>query len=397
MSELASESVSMSDSSDAGWLITGMGAVNSVGSNVTEIFDSLAAGRSGIAELRGFDPTRFRARHAYEIDDRPAPGVDVPLRATRWLETAITAALEDAGLDAELGDIPVLIGTTLRELRSVELSWGDGAEFDVRNLHFGTALRRRFGATNTYTVANACAASLYTLGLGTDLLALGAADTVVVAGVDTITESTYGMLDRCYSEAPDRVRPFDRDRRGMLQGDGAAAIVLRRAADGPGSGHRHAMVRGVAVNCDAYHPSAPDAKSIALAIDEAHQRAGVAPADIDLVMLHGTGTALNDEAEAQAMAEVFAGDIEVPRMTAIKSMTGHTAGASGLHSLIVAVRAMASGVTPPIIGLDNPIDEVDGFGMVRDEAVAAPLNVAQVNSFGFGGLNAVAILTGVPA
>ncbi|GAA3735436.1 beta-ketoacyl-[acyl-carrier-protein] synthase family protein [Plantactinospora mayteni] len=373
-------------------LVVGMGAVASIGGNTVEFFDSLCAGYSGLAELRGFDRSRYRAQHAYEIDDRPAPGCDETLRASRWLEQAVAAALADAGLDEDLGDTPVLIGTTLRELRSVELSWRDGVPFDVRDLHFGTALRKRFGATDTHTVANACSASLYTLGLGMDLLEIGAADTVVVAGVDTITESTYGLLDRCYPEAPEQVRPFDRDRRGMLQGEGAVAVVLRREADGPGPGHRHARVRGVAMNCDAYHPSAPDAKSIALVTREAHRRAGVEPADVDLLMLHGTGTALNDEAEAQAVREVFSGVAPSPYMTAIKSMTGHTAGASGLHSLVVAVEALRSGVVPPILNLENPIDEVDGFRLVREHAELATLRVAQVDSFGFGGLNAVAIV-----
>ncbi|GAB3975542.1 hypothetical protein GCM10027615_43200 [Plantactinospora veratri] len=146
------------------------------------------------------------------------------------------------------------------------------------------------------------------------------------------------------------------------------------------------------MNCDAYHPSAPDAKSIALVTREAHRRAGVEPADVDLLMLHGTGTALNDEAEAQAVREVFSGVAPSPYMTAIKSMTGHTAGASGLHSLVVAVEALRSGVVPPILGLDNPIDEVDGFRLVREHAELATLRVAQVDSFGFGGLNAVAIV-----
>jgi 3-oxoacyl-[acyl-carrier-protein] synthase II len=373
-------------------LITGMGAVASIGATTVEILDSLCAGYSGLAELRGFDRTRFRARHAYEIDDRPAAGVDVPLRASRWLNQAVAAALHDAGLGDRLDDIPVLVGTTLRELRSVELSWRDGVPFDARHLHFGTTLRERFGATNTYTVANACSASLYTLGLGTDLLDIGAADTVVVAGVDTITESTYGLLDRCYPEAPDRVRPFDRDRRGMLQGEGAVAVVLRRESDGPGAGKSYARVRGVAMNCDAYHPSAPDAKSIELATREAHRRAGVDPSDIDLVMLHGTGTALNDEAEAIAVSQVFAGLATSPYMTAIKSMTGHTAGASGLHSLVVAVESLRAGIVPPILGLDNPIDEVAGLRLVRDNAEVAAMSVAQVDSFGFGGLNAVAIV-----
>ncbi|MFF6995705.1 beta-ketoacyl synthase N-terminal-like domain-containing protein [Streptomyces sp. NPDC008313] len=377
------------------WIVTGMGAVASVGDSVDEIFSSLTAGRSGLAPLRGYDRDSFRAQVAYEIDDRPAPGVDVPLRATRWLERAVAAAAADAGLGDDLSGVPVLVGTTLRELRSVELSWRDGVPFEAADLHFGTMLRRRFNAADTHTVANACSASLYTLALATDLLDLGAADTVVVAGVDTITESTYGLLDRCYPEAPDRVRPFDRARRGMLQGEGAVAVVLRREQDGPGTGERvHARVRGVAVNCDASHPSAPDAKNIAAAVREAHQRAGVRAADIDLVMLHGTGTPLNDEAESTALGAVFGGVTPSPYMTAIKSMTGHTAGASGLHSLVAAVDVLRTGTVPPTVYLDDPVDAVADFRLVRGaaEQSAQPLRLAQIDSFGFGGLNAVAVV-----
>jgi 3-oxoacyl-[acyl-carrier-protein] synthase II len=377
------------------WIVTGRGAVASIGDSVEEIFASLVAGRSGLAPLRGYDREKFRARVAYEIDDRPAPGVDVPLRATRWLERAVAAAAADAGLGDDLSGVPVLVGTTLRELRSVELSWRDAVPFDAADLHFGTMLRRRFNAADTHTVANACSASLYALAMGTDLLDLGMADTVVVAGVDTITESTYGLLDRCYPEAPDRVRPFDRARRGMLQGEGAVAVVLRREADGPGPGAgAYARVRGVAVNCDAHHPSAPDAKSIAAAVDEAHRRAGVRPADIDLVMLHGTGTPLNDEAESAALGTVFAGLAPSPYMTAIKSMTGHTAGASGLHSLVAAVDVLRTGTVPPTVYLDDPVDAVAGFRLVRGgaERPEQPLRLAQIDSFGFGGLNAVAVI-----
>jgi 3-oxoacyl-[acyl-carrier-protein] synthase II len=241
-------------------------------------------------------------------------------------------------------------------------------------------------------VANACAASLYALGLAIDQLALTDVETVVVAGVDTIAESTYGLLDRCYPEAPEALRPFDRDRRGMVQGEGAAAVVLRREADGPGPGTARARIRGVGLNCDAYHPSAPDSKSIALAIRDAQQRAGVRPAEIDLLMLHGTGTELNDEAEAEAVREVFDGVTPSPWMTAIKSMLGHTGGAAGLHSLVVAIESMRAGVVPPIIGLDHPIAAVDRFRLVRDTAVTTTPRIAQINSFGFGGLNAVAIV-----
>ncbi|GAA4548814.1 beta-ketoacyl synthase N-terminal-like domain-containing protein [Amycolatopsis samaneae] len=372
-------------------VVTGMGAVSSIGGNVRELFDAVCAGRSGLAELRAFDRSRYRAQHAYEIDDRPPGGGDIPLRATRWLLRAVAEAAASAGLGTDLRGIPVLVGTTLRELRSVELGWRDATPFDVEDLHFGTALHRAFGAERTFTVANACSASLYALGMGCDLVDLGEAETVIVAGVDSLTESTYGLLDRCYQEPPDQVRPFDRARRGMLQGDGAVAVVLgKEGTDGPVP---EARVRGVALNCDATHPSAPDAASIERVIRQAHDRAGVGPGDVDLVLLHGTGTPLNDEAEAAAVSAVFGGAGTSPHLTAIKAATGHTAGASGLHSLVIAVRAMRAGLVPPTVGLDDPIDAVASWRLARGSAVPAPLlRLAQVDSFGFGGLNAVAVL-----
>lgn len=378
-----------------GWPITGTGAVASVGGSTGEVFDALCAGRSGLGPLRAFDADRYRARVAYEIDDRPAPGTDVPGRATGWLLRAVAEALADAGLGEDLTDVPVVVGTGLRELRTVELGWRAGTGVDLADLHFGTALRARFGAARTYTIANACAASVCALAMGCDLLAAGAADTVVVAGTDTLTESMVGLLDRVQLDPPDQVRPFDADRRGTLLGDGAVAVVLRRD---DGGGPVAARVRAVAMNCDAAHPTAPDPAGIAAAIRLAHERAGVGPADIDLVLLHGTGTPLNDAAEAAALADVFGPSGARPLATAVKSMTGHTSGGSGLLSVVVAARALAAGRVPPTVGVREPMPEAAAFRLVRDTAVAAELRLAQVDAFGFGGVNAVAVLerTGTP-
>lgn len=373
-------------------LVTGAGAVASVGEGVDEVFQALCAGTSGLGELRGFDPERYRARHAYEIDDRPAPGVDLPGRATDWLLRAVGEAAAQAGLGEDLSEVPVLVGTGLRELRSAELAWRDGTPFDIDRLHFGTALRTRFSAVRTHTFSGACSASLYALALAADLLTTGAEDTVVVAGVDTLTESMYGLLDRVNSEPPDRVRPFDRDRRGVLMGDGAAAVVLRREEPGAGTGAL-GRVRAVSMNCDARHVTAPDPRGIARAVHEAQWRAGVKPGDIDLVLLHGTGTQLNDAAEAAAIAEVFGHEVRGPLMTAIKSMTGHTSGGSGLLSLIVALESLASGRVPPTLGLAQPLPEAEAFRFVREKARdGGDLRVAQIDAFGFGGVNAVAIV-----
>lgn len=372
------------------WDITGLGAVASIGSGPEEIFAALCDSQDGLGTLRAFDLSCYRAHHAYEIDDRAKPGRDEPFRATRWLRAAITQALRDAGLDGDPSRYPMLVGTTMREQRSVELWWREGVPLGSADLHFGPALRAQFGTPQTYTFANACAATLYTLGMATDLIELDLADTVVVAGTDAITESAFGTLDRVQNDTPDALRPFDNGRRGMLMGEGAVAAVLQRR--GMGSVPACARVRAVSMNCDASHPTAPAPPTISWAIRDAHRRAGLSPADIDVVMLHGSGTQLNDVAEATALASVFADADAAPLMTAIKSMTGHTLGGSGLLSLVMAVLSLQHGVVPPIFGLTDPISEADGFQLVRDRPAHADLKTAQINAFGFGGINAVAIL-----
>lgn len=146
------------------------------------------------------------------------------------------------------------------------------------------------------------------------------------------------------------------------------------------------------MNCDAHHATAPDADGIRAAVLDAHRRAGVGAGDIDLVMLHGSGTPRNDETEAAVLSEVFAGTGRGPLMTAIKSMTGHTLGGSGLLSVVVAVLAMARNTVPPVLGLAEPIEQAAGLGLVRGAATAADITTAQINAFGLGGINAVALV-----
>src|ERR1017187_2555065 len=349
------DGVSPPFSADSGrrWAVAGTGMVASIGATGGEVFDALCAGRSGLAPLRGFDPALFRAQHAYEIPEPTrAVGAARPLRGT------------------------------------AELWWTEAVPLDPADLHFGTALRTVFGAAATHTFSNACSASLYALGLGSDLLASGAADTVVVAGVDVITESMFALLDRVHPEPVDSVRPFDRNRKGVLMGDGAAAVVLRSADSGPAK----AWLRGVGLNCDAYHVTAPDPAGMIAAMRQAHALSGVTPAEVDLVLAHGTGTLRNDEAEAFALAEAFAGLPISPLVTAVKSMTGHTSGSSGLMSLVVAVSCLATGMVPPTIGLVDPVEEADGLRFVTDGPVRSGPRLAQVDAFGFGGVNAVAVV-----
>ncbi|MFI9237447.1 beta-ketoacyl synthase N-terminal-like domain-containing protein [Streptomyces sp. NPDC053079] len=369
-----------------GWPITGTGLVTSVGAGTAEVFEALCAGRGAPAGVRAFDTTRLRTRHAFEVSDPPQ-------QPAAWLCRAVAEALAQASLPEDLSGVPVLVGSGLRNLRAVERDWLAGSP-SPPDPHFGRALRDRFGACDTHTFAGACSASLYALALATDLLAADRAETVVVAGADTITAGMYALLDRVQPGAPREVRPFDRRSAGQLLGDGAAAVVLRR----PGAGPARAVLRSVGLHCDAGHVTTPDPDGLVSAQRQAHERAGVTPGEIGLVHAQGTGAPLNDRAEAQALARVF-GRSGGPLICAVEGMTGHASGCSGLLSTVLATECLRTARVPPVVGLREPIEEAAGLRFstgCRVEGEEARLGqvgqVAQVNSFGFGGVHAVAIV-----
>jgi 3-oxoacyl-[acyl-carrier-protein] synthase II len=372
-------------------VITGTGLVSSLGGDVATAFAGYCHGRTAVHPLRAFVHNRYRTRHAYEIADRP-DGTDVPGRASRWLGRAVGEALRQAGLAsaALAGDrIAVIVGTGLGEQRSLELWWTEGGRLTLDQLQLGAGL----GSPRPVTVVNACAAGLFALAIGADLLAEGRADTVVVGASDAITESMFGLLDRVNARPPTEVRPFDADRRGVILGEGAAAVVLERPAVAAARGAAPlARLRGIATSCDAHHETAPLPAGLARTFREAYRRASVRPDQIDLLLAHGTGTQLNDPAEARALREVFGAAVPRPLVTALKSLIGHTSGASGLMSLVVAVAALRTGRVPPTRNHRVPIPEAAGFRFARASPEHAPVRVCQVNAFGFGGVNAVAVV-----
>jgi 3-oxoacyl-[acyl-carrier-protein] synthase II len=292
-----------------------------------------------------------------------------------------------ADLDPAIRRVAVVVGSGLRELRSVERWHADGAELSLPDLHFDAAVREVLpDVTEVLTISNACSAGGYALAVGMDLLAADEADAVVVAATDTMTESMLAMIGRVGDEPVTAVAPFDADRGGVLLGDGAAALVIE-----PVAGHDDApRVRSVGLSCDAFHETAPDRDGIVAAMRDAHRRAGTGPEDIGLVLAHGTGTALNDPTESAALTEVFG--VDGPRVTGIKGATGHTSGGASLMSLLVAIHAMRTGIVPAITGLHTPLDEAAGLGLVLGSSEPAAARVAQVDAFGFGGVNAVTLV-----
>ncbi|SBT41146.1 beta-ketoacyl synthase N-terminal-like domain-containing protein [Micromonospora narathiwatensis] len=365
--------------------ITGSAMRTSLG-DTAETYQALLAGESGRRPLGYVAPERVNVRHGYHVD---ASGPERPYRASAWLAGCVAAAAREAGLDCARQRVVAIVGTGLRELRAVERWRADGQPVEPDALHFGAAVRGALpGVEDVVTVSNACSASSHALALAADLIELDEADAVLACGADAMTESMLAMIGRVGDESSDAVRPFDADRKGVLLGDGAVAVVVQRAPDTDTA----VLLRGVGMSCDAYHETAPDPDGLRAAMTDAYRRAGLRPADVGLVLAHGTGTALNDPTEAGVLAGIFADAGPGPLVTGIKGAIGHTSGSAGLMSLLVAVEALRHGRVPPVVGLRTPIAEAAPLNLVVGEPAATDARVAQVNAFGFGGVNAVCLV-----
>jgi len=368
-------------------------AVRTALGDTTATFDALVADRSGVGPLRHADADHHRVKAGYHLAGAGAGTAERRFLAGAALALCVTEALADAGVPAG-ARLPAVIGTGLRELCEVE-RWGrDGAVFAAERLHFGPALLAAVDRINgVLTVCNACSAGGYALALAQDMLELGDADAVVVGAADTMTCSMLAMIGRFTERPVDQLRPFDADSAGVLLGEGAAALVL--VPDDTLARPGAVRVLGTGLSCDAFHETAPDAGGIGRAMTDAFARAGRTPRQVDLVLAHGTGTALNDPLEAAVLREVFGDTGAGPLVTAIKGGIGHTSGVAALHSVAVAAESMRRGLVPPVVGLREPLPDGKGLRLVRGAPVAARPDVAMVNAFGFGGVNAVTVLEAV--
>jgi 3-oxoacyl-[acyl-carrier-protein] synthase II len=252
------------------------------------------------------------------------------------------------------------------------------------------------------TNAMSCAAGTIAIGEAARAIRDGSADVAIAGGVDApLAPVCYGAFAsiRAMSTRNDEpqaaCRPFDKDRDGFVMGEGACTFVLESAEHARARGARiHAEVRGYAVNNDAYHMAAPrpDGSRAAACISAALESADLAPADVDHVNAHASSTALNDPAESTAIRAALGDRAERIPVTGTKPYHGHALGASGAMEAAVACLSLREGWIPPTLNLDEPdegcdLDYVTGPG--RDGSLRAIVS----NSFGFGGINAVLVLT----
>jgi len=395
--------------------VTGLGPVSSIGIGVAAFAEGLRAGRSGISAITSFDPAGFPHQDAGEVQDFHPTEHLQRLDPQRWgrssqfAASAARLALADAGLDLSQVDpsrAHAVIGTTsgesqVAEALTAQMVNGGFAAQDPALLsqlsanRLANAVSEELGLQGeSLTIATACSASNYAIGYGYDLLVTGEADVVFTGGADSVCRWAHAGFFRLGALTGTACAPFDRDRSGILTGEGGAVLMLETFEHAEARGARiYAELLGYGLNCDANHPVSPDRASIAECMRVAHRNAGIEAGQVDYISAHGTGTLANDLVEGRAILEVFGPT--PPPVSSIKSMIGHTMGAACGFGAIAAVTAIDQGFLPPTINWVNPDPELTGIDPVPNVARPAKVRIAQNDGFAFGGNNAIVILGAV--
>jgi 3-oxoacyl-[acyl-carrier-protein] synthase II len=396
--------------------ITGLGVISSIGTGVADFAEGLRQGRSGARPITMFDTAGFAHTNACEVPDfvpeRWITGLDPRDlgRATQLSIASSRLAIDDAGLTpAWIRDRRALIavGTTYGELGELdtivarqvasgtdEVDARAAAKASSSRLSVDVARELRLSDVEAVTIPTACAAGNYAIGYGFDVVAGGEVDVALCGGVDALLRMTFVTFYRLGTIAPEVCQPFDRNRKGILTGEGGAMLVLEPLDSALARGaHIYAEVLGYGLACDAYHPVAPDQQSVARCISKAHANAGITAEQVDYICAHGTGTKANDVTEAAAIRQVFPG--YPPPTSSLKSMLGHTMGAASALAAAGCALALSQDFIPPTINHTEDDPEID-IDCVPNVARPAHLRVVQNNSLAFAGNDAVLILGRYP-
>lgn len=398
--------------------ITGQGVISCFGTTIPDFCRGLDTGQIAserapwsdevngnlfYAPVKGFEPAAW-------MDDRTVRGTD---RFAQYAVAGAVAAVKDAGIDdPDPLRTAVVMGTSMAgaaTLYDAQQAYTEGgAEAVPRKLQLmawpnmaGGHIALRWHLHGPLlTVSTACASSLDAIGLAARMIETGMADMAIVGGTDNGGAKVSGLAAVQYGMTPTDVedprmvcRPFDRNRKGILGGDGAGVVVLERLDHARNRGARiDGLIRGYGSLSDGYHPSSPDPSGqweIA-AMRAAQAEAGLSPRDIGAVVAHGTATPVGDTAEITAINEVFAG--ESVAATSIKGNVGHTGGAAGVMNVMAGLHALRSNALPPVASTTD-LEPAIQFDVPLGSPASIALDAIQVNAFGFAGQNASLVIS----
>ncbi|MEH0020189.1 MAG: beta-ketoacyl-[acyl-carrier-protein] synthase family protein [Desulfobacter sp.] len=390
--------------------ITGMGAVTPIGIGVNHFFTNLIQKKTGIGKLSLFDTARFNSKIGGQINRKAIrekltarDDADKLLTADKTWNyllafgaIALEEALGQAGYNTEtlagkrtaiilatsVGGMDLLFDNTSTILYSQKDDHQDRiGKYTAHSLTYDLA--ERYGidgycCTNT----SACTSSLASIGAGADLLKMDLADIVITGGVDILTPFEYSCFDAFRSLDPVCCRPFDKERKGLVLSEGAGILVLE---SNKSACNALCEISGYSLTNDSNHLTAPDVTgtAAATAITQALNQSERPPETVDYICAHGTGTKLNDVAESNAIHKAFKETARNIPVSSVKSSVGHMNGASAALNVITCTSAMADGLLPATLNLNQPDPEC-GLDLVS-EPRSKPIHNALVNAYAFGG------------
>ena len=399
-------------------VVTGLGAITPVGKDINDFWDSLTAGRHGIAPITRFDTADFKATLAAEVKDfSPADYYTdkSEMRRTdlfaQYAMGAAVQAMTDSGIEGKIaperlgvyvgsgiGGITTFVNETLKlQERGPSRVSPFFIPMMISNMAAGTIAIRFAAKGPTLPVVTACATSSNTVGEAFRAIAYGYADAILAGGSEAticplaVAGFTNSMA-LCESSDPDRASiPFDAQRSGFVMGEGAGMLVLEEYEHAAARDAKiYAEVVGYGNTCDAYHITAPhpEAEGAARAFALAVEQAGISSADKVYINAHGTSTPMNDKVETLAVKKALGDAAYRAQISSTKSMTGHMLGAAGAVEAIASVLALPTGVLPPTVGYRDADPECD-LDYIPNQARKSAVDFSISSSLGFGGHNAV--------
>ena len=396
-------------------VITGLGIVSPVGSNIDSAWDNIVNGRSGIGRITRFDPSAFNSQIAGEVKDFDVTQYMSAKEAKQmdsFIHYGVAAGVQawrDSGLEVteENADrIGTIIGSGIGGLPRIEETQVEYMERGPRRISpffvpaslinlISGQLSIMLGLKGpSYAVVSACTTGLHSIGDAARLIEYGDADVMVAGGAEA-TVSPLGVggfaamraLSMRNDDPATASRPWDRDRDGFVLGEGAGVLVLEEYEHARKRGARiYGEFSGYGMSSDAHHITSPDRDGPRRGMMHALRDGGVNPEEIDYVNAHGTSTPLGDKNETEALKLAFGDHARKLVVNSTKSMTGHLLGAAGGVEAVFTALAVYHQVSPPTINIFNQDPECD-LDYCANEARDMRIDVALSNSFGFGGTN----------
>jgi len=405
-------------------VVTGMGVVSPLGNSLDETWQGIKEGKSGIANITGFDCTDYKVQIAAEVKDFDASQfVDKRearkmARFTQFAVAAAVQAVKDAGLTKETIDADrtgIMLGNGIGGFEIYESSFKKYFESGPARIPPMTVpllipneaagnISMLFGIHGpSWTLATACASGTDALGNALDMVRSGRMDMCLAGGTEA-TVTGFGIsgftilqtLASDYNSEPAKACcPFDKKRSGFIMGEGAAILILEEYEHAKKRGAKiYAEFAGYGSSSDAYHLTSPDPSGTggALAMTKALQDAGVKPEDVQYYNAHGTSTPINDPAETAMIKKAFGDHAYKMKVSSTKSMTGHCLGAAGALEAVFCVKAIQDGFFPPTINLTEPDLEAHcDLDYVPNKGLSGDIRCAASGSLGFGGHNGVVV------